>query len=306
MQSYLKRVREAVGTRSVAVGVAAVVLAASIGGVAIAGQSNSGGRKAGDPLVLGRSNGTGQRPIGPQTILFARNSEYALRESNLSDSGGGAIHGCRAGVPPADAGSAGPKPCLRANNLEAGQAFQFQTTKGLVGGRIQVGGANINEVNPNPNAVPFETNARGRVANLNADLLDGCELEQLRTPGNPCSVVSSNGTPGPPGPQGPQGPPGGLNNVVTRFATSDEIPVGNTGGATAQCQAGERVVGGGFTVESTNGLPSNTATMANGPSLANGNPPAQGGTATAWTAAINNAAGNDSAVVVTTYVQCAA
>jgi hypothetical protein len=157
----------------------ATVLALTVAGAAAlaqdGGRDGDGARAAGGeqrrPLLLGRSNGSGANPVTGQTQLFANNGEYALRESNVSDSGGGAIHGCRTPPPPPDAASPGAKPCMRANNLSNGQAFQFQTTAGTTAGRIQVGGSDITQVNPA--GTPFETNASGRVVNLNADMVDG-------------------------------------------------------------------------------------------------------------------------------------
>ncbi len=42
------------------------------------------------------------------------------RQSNKSDSGGGAIYGCRS--------KAGTEACVAANNLNTGDAFRFQVT----------------------------------------------------------------------------------------------------------------------------------------------------------------------------------
>jgi hypothetical protein len=95
-----------------------------------------------------------------------------------SGDGGGAIYGCRS--------NPGREPCLRANNLVSGRAFEFNSTSGTEGGAIRVGSGN-----PNPGAVPFTTNASGRVANLNADKVDGLDAEQIRSP---WAVVSAGGT----------------------------------------------------------------------------------------------------------------
>ena len=80
--------------------------------------------------------------------------------------GGGAIYGCRS--------APGREPCVRANNLENGRAFEFQTTSGTEGGFIDVGTGT-----PNTKAVPFNTNAAARVANLNADRVDDLHASEI-------------------------------------------------------------------------------------------------------------------------------
>ena len=84
--------------------------------------------------------------------------------------GGGAIYGCRS--------APGREPCIRANNLENGRAFEFQATSGTEGGFIEVG-----KGSPNTKAVPFNTNASARVANLNADRVDDLHASRHRRAG---------------------------------------------------------------------------------------------------------------------------
>ena len=76
--------------------------------------------------IIGRINGTDNNTGG-----------YTTRQSNLSDTGGGAFYGCRA----AAATQNGPavEPCVRANNLSTGLAFEFNTTHGASAGSITVG-----------------------------------------------------------------------------------------------------------------------------------------------------------------------
>jgi hypothetical protein len=87
---------------------------------------------------------------------------YATRQSNVSDSGGGAIYGCRSSLPT----SSGPaqEPCLRANNLNTGKAFEF-AAHGTLAGTIETGTSG-------DGAKPFTTNATGVATGLNADRVD--------------------------------------------------------------------------------------------------------------------------------------
>jgi hypothetical protein len=91
-----------------------------------------------------------------ETEIISRNSTYGTRQSNIRDGdGGGAIYGCRS--------DAGKEPCVRANNLEGGRAFEFNTV-GNEGGFIEVA---------NANGAPFQTNGTGLVTNLNAGRVGG-------------------------------------------------------------------------------------------------------------------------------------
>jgi hypothetical protein len=95
-----------------------------------------------------------------ETQIIADNSTYGTRQSNKSDNGGGAIYGCRSGA----GGSAkGNEPCVRANNLSNGLAFELASGGPLAGTITAVGG---------DNAKPFTTNATGVATGLNADRVD--------------------------------------------------------------------------------------------------------------------------------------
>ena len=55
-----------------------------------------------------------------ETEMISQTKTYGTRQSNIRDgNGGGAIYGCRS--------SAGREPCIRANNLKNGRAFEFET-----------------------------------------------------------------------------------------------------------------------------------------------------------------------------------
>ncbi len=129
--------------------ICALVLAVGIPAVAY-------GAGEGRSLIMGKRNPTGGE-LTRETQIIARNGSYATRQSNLG-AGGGAIYGCRA-----ETGNA--EPCIRANNLTTGRAFEFETG-GKEAGEIVVKDAT---------GVPFVTNATGKVANLNADKLDDKE-----------------------------------------------------------------------------------------------------------------------------------
>jgi hypothetical protein len=93
---------------------------------------------------------------------------FVTRQSNKSDSGGGAVYGCRA--------KAGTNPCVEAVNLSTGHAFEFLTGTGAdAAGRILVG-ADASKTVDKP---PFVTNATGVVQNLNADMVGGKHAADL-------------------------------------------------------------------------------------------------------------------------------
>jgi hypothetical protein len=97
---------------------------------------------------------------------------YTTRQSNLSDTGGGAFYGCRAAAKVQN----GPavEPCVRANNLSTGLAFEFNTTHGDTAGTITVGGGG--DANK-----PFTTNATGVATGLNADRVDSKSADDIVT-----------------------------------------------------------------------------------------------------------------------------
>lgn len=103
-----------------------------------------------------------------ETQIIASTSTYGTRQSNKSDSGGGAIYGCRSGEGGSEANN---EPCVRAINLRRGRAFEFVSQDGAEAGRIEAAGGD--------NARPFTTNATGVATGLNADRVDGLEGGQL-------------------------------------------------------------------------------------------------------------------------------
>lgn len=94
--------------------------------------------------------------------LAAHTGGYVTRQSNKSDTGGGAIYGCRA--------KAGTEACVSANNLNNGDAFRFQSGPGATTIGILRFGLDLTKPVAKP---PFATNGTGVVANLNADMVDG-------------------------------------------------------------------------------------------------------------------------------------
>jgi hypothetical protein len=125
--------------------VSALIIAIGVPAVAL-------GAGEGRSLIAGKRNPT-EGSLTRETQVISRNGTYSTRQSNLG-SGGGAIYGCRAGD--------NAEPCIRANNLNTGHAFEFETG-GKTAGDIKVKDAA---------GAPFTTNATGKVANLNADRLD--------------------------------------------------------------------------------------------------------------------------------------
>jgi hypothetical protein len=153
-------------TRSVLLATGVLVLAIAPLGVAASG----------DVLREGVRNGTATK----ETSIVASNPAtttptggYATRQSNTSTTGGGAVYGCRS----TEGGSAAtpPKnPCVRANNLANGFAFEFNAQNGSSAGLITVGGGGDAKK-------PFTTNATGVATGLNADRVDGVEAAALKT-----------------------------------------------------------------------------------------------------------------------------
>jgi hypothetical protein len=131
----------------------------------------------GDALREGQRNGTTRAEteiisnIGSTTGL---KGGYSTRQSNLSSTGGGAIYGCRSGAG-GSAATPAQNPCVRANNLNNGLAFEFNATNGAVVGTIRASGNGGDAVKP------FTTNATGVATGLNADRVDGFEAAQLVT-----------------------------------------------------------------------------------------------------------------------------
>lgn len=123
----------------------------------------------GDSIRGGERNPThsATQALTKETEIIANTTTYGTRQSNKNPTdGGGAVYGCRAVL--------NREPCIRANNLNTGRAFEFQATKGTQGGFIRVGAPT-----PNPAATPFGTNASKRVANLNSDMVDGKHAADL-------------------------------------------------------------------------------------------------------------------------------
>jgi hypothetical protein len=133
--------------------VGALALAIGIPSVAV-------GFGEGRSLLLGKRNPSpnSSRTLNSETEIIASNGTYGTRQSNKKDGdGGGAIYGCRS--------NPGSEPCIRANNLKGGRAFEFDTV-GKEGGRIETGDVN---------GAPLTTNATGVATGFNADKVDGKE-----------------------------------------------------------------------------------------------------------------------------------
>jgi hypothetical protein len=115
----------------------------------------------GDVLREGKRNpssGSAHR----ETEIIASNSTYGTRQSNIRNgNGGGAVYGCRS--------KTGREPCIRANNLNTGRAFEFETN-GTEGGRIEA---------DTPGARPLTTNATGVATGLNSDRVDGLDAGRV-------------------------------------------------------------------------------------------------------------------------------
>ena len=143
--------------------IAMIALIVAIGGTAYA-------TGEGKPILGGARNPSSNqsKSLSKETQIIASVSTYGTRQSNKSNNGGGAIYGCRS----AAGGSAkGQEPCIRANNLSSGSAFEFATT-GTTGGLITTGSIG---------GVPFTTTATGVATGLNADRVDSQSADQIVT-----------------------------------------------------------------------------------------------------------------------------
>lgn len=116
--------------------------------------------------------------------VAANTGGYATRQSNKSDSGGGAIYGCRA--------KPGTESCVAANNLNNGDAFRFQSGPGAsTVGQIRFG----LDLNTRVDKPPFATNGTGLVKNLNADEVDGKSADDFVGKGSLMfAVVAADGS----------------------------------------------------------------------------------------------------------------
>jgi hypothetical protein len=134
------------------------------------------GAGEGRPIEGGTRNPSANKTLAytSETQILTENGTYGTRQSNKG-SGGGAIYGCRS--------APGQEPCIRANNLKSGRAFEFET-EGTEGGFIEIGRGS-----PNTSAVPFNTNAAGKVTNLNADRVDDLSAEDIIAQARPYQVV---------------------------------------------------------------------------------------------------------------------
>jgi hypothetical protein len=124
----------------------------------------------GKNLLLGKRNpgSNASAALTSETQIIANNSTYGTRQSNKSNSGGGAIYGCRSALGGTEKGN---QPCVRASNLSNGRAFEFSSNGGTEVGEI---------ISGNANAAPFITNAHGVATGLNADRVDGKSADEIQ------------------------------------------------------------------------------------------------------------------------------
>ncbi len=146
-----------------------VLMASAV--IALGSSSFAVAQNTGKPVLQGERNGTTRAEteiVSDINATSGKKGGYSTRQSNKSSTGGGAIYGCRS------TSAAGTAPCVRANNLSSGRAFEFNATAGPSAGTITVGAGG-------DSAKPFTTNATGVADGLNADRVDGASASQLRT-----------------------------------------------------------------------------------------------------------------------------
>lgn len=144
-------------------------------GLLVVGVSSYAAAATGDSLREGRRNGTATSET--QIISNVASSTgltggYSTRQSNLSSSGGGAVYGCRSQAGGSRATPTPQNPCIRANNLSRGLAFEFNSTIGDTAGSITVASGG-------DTTKPFTTNATGVATGLNADRVDSLNAAQI-------------------------------------------------------------------------------------------------------------------------------
>jgi hypothetical protein len=152
-------------TRSVLLATGLLVVAIAPFGIAATG----------DSLREGRRNGTTVNEteiVSNIKSTTATKGGYSTRQSNLSDSGGGAIYGCRSQAGGSRATPGPQNPCIRANNLSRGLAFEFNSSVGDVVGAITAGSGGDSKK-------PFTTNATGVATGLNADRVDNLDASGI-------------------------------------------------------------------------------------------------------------------------------
>jgi hypothetical protein len=161
------RIRKALSPSSrgpwiLASALAVALLAAPFAGAFGEGNSVRGGSRNPSPDA--------RRAYTRETQIIANVNTYGTRQSNKSNNGGGAVYGCRSG---AGGTAKGNEPCIRANNLSTGRAFEFNSTNPAA---TEVGSITAT----NAKAAPFTTNATGVATGLNADEVDGQSATDLQ------------------------------------------------------------------------------------------------------------------------------
>jgi hypothetical protein len=109
--------------------------------------------------------------------IGANTGGFSTRQSNLSNSGGGAIYGCRA--------TPGTEACIASNNLANGDAFRFQASPNAPEAGVIRFGTDLKSLVNKP---PFVTNGTATVTNLSADKLDGIDSSDFLTTANAAST----------------------------------------------------------------------------------------------------------------------
>jgi hypothetical protein len=160
-----RRLRKSPRTRSVVIATGLLVL----------GITPFAAARTGSNIREGLRNGTATREtqiISNVAASTGTTGGYSTRQSNLSTSGGGAVYGCRSGAGGSAATPTPQNPCIRANNLSRGLAFEFNASNGDSAGLITVGTGG-------DGTKPFTTNATGVATGLNADEVDGLDATQI-------------------------------------------------------------------------------------------------------------------------------
>ncbi len=126
--------------------------------------------------------------------------------------------------------------------------------------------------------------------------LQAADFKAGQLPAGPAGAPGAQGPAGPQGEKGDKGEPG-ATSVVVREAIAQNITAGQVGDATAECAAGERLVGGGggMAINDSQSYGANhteTDTLLSTPINASSQAPGQAGTAVGWRVSARNDGGS--------------
>jgi hypothetical protein len=174
----------------------------------------------------------------------SKTNSYALKLRNNGTEGGALDAKCKT--------ANNAKACIRANNTADGQALELKTSADTTS--------------------PIKTNSKGRVDNLNVDMLDSLNSTQF------------------------------LGSTLRVRLNTQGLADGTNAAANVTCQAGETLVGGGGSIGT---FSEDIYWLSSRPADANGGLPAEGSQLNTWRTAARNKAGGTGNTTITAWAVCA-